>query len=126
MAEVYGKKTRLGGFIDSVFDRYSDATVTASLIIGGLCDMHWGLAALVGSFLVSYIRAKAESLGVDMASVGLAERAERMIVIGFFSLLNYFFAEALNYGVMLLAVLTNYTAMQRIVYFYKKTKSSSV
>ena len=126
IAETYGKKTVLGGFLDSVFDRYSDGIIIASLIIAGLCDVGWGLAALVGSFLVSYTRAKAESLGVSMSSVGVAERAERAIIIVVFSLLSYVFGEALNYGIMLLAVLANLTAVQRIWYFYKESLGKSI
>ena len=123
IAETYGKKTVLGGFLDSVFDRYSDGIIIASFIIAGLCDVNWGLAALIGSFLVSYTRARAESLDVNMSSVGVAERAERVIIIVVFSLLSYVFDGALNYGIMLLAVLTNFTAIQRILYFYKKSNN---
>ena len=70
-----------GGFFDSLLDRYADAFILCGIIFGGLTELHWGLAALIGSLLVSYARAKAEAAEVKMESVGLAERAERIVII---------------------------------------------
>ena len=75
IARIYGEATKFGGFFDSVLDRYADAVVLSGIIVGGLTNLIWGLAALFGSLLVSYARARAEAAGVKMESVGLAERA---------------------------------------------------
>lgn len=122
VARTFGQTTVFGGFFDSVLDRYADAAVYAGIIIAGLCNPIAGLAALTGSMLVSYSRARAEAAGVKMESVGLAERAERMIILAVASIIAFWYLPALNYGVILLAVLSNLTVIQRAVYAYGKLK----
>ena len=122
IARVHGKATTFGAFFDSMLDRYSDAIVLCGIIVGGLTNLAWGLAALVGSMMVSYARARAEAAGVKMESVGLAERAERIVLVGFASIVSYFWVDALNWSILLLAVLTNFTVLQRANYFCKAAK----
>lgn len=122
IARVHEKATTFGAFFDSMLDRYSDAIVLSGIIVGGLTNLVWGLAALIGSMMVSYARARAEAAGVKMESVGLAERAERIVLIGFASIVSYFWIDALNWSILLLAVLTNFTVLQRANYFRKATK----
>ena len=122
LARAIGKVTRFGGFFDSVCDRYSDALVLASVIYSGLCDPFWGFAALIGSMMVSYSRSRAEAAGVKMAGVGLAERAERMIFLAlaiYVATINLIY---LNYGVIMLALLANFTVLQRSSYFFNQVK----
>ena len=122
IARLYGETTTFGGFLDSLLDRYADAVVFLGIIIGGLCDLFWGLMALVGSLLVSYARARAEATGVKMEAVGVAERAERLIILTIASFLGIVWLETLNFGIILLAILSNLTVLQRVVYFYKASK----
>jgi archaetidylinositol phosphate synthase len=122
IARLHGETTVFGGFLDSLLDRYADAFVFVALIVSGLCDVFWGSAALVGSLLVSYARSRAEAAGVKMETVGLAERAERMVILAAVSFVAFFWLEALGWGVVILAVLTNLTVLQRAFYFYKATK----
>ena len=122
IARLYGETTTFGGFLDSLLDRYADAVVFLGIIIGGLCDLFWGLMALVGSLLVSYARARAEATGVKMEAVGVAERAERLIILAIASFLGIVWLETLNFGIILLAILSNLTVLQRVVYFYKASK----
>jgi len=119
IARIYGEATRFGGFFDSLLDRYADAVILCGIILGGLTDTMWGLAALMGSMLVSYTRARAEAAGVKMESVGLAERAERIVILSIVSFLSYVWLDALDWGILLLAILTNLTVVQRIIYFRK-------
>jgi len=118
LARTRGMASAFGGFLDSVTDRYSDVVVLAAVTVAGLCDPVWGLAAVVGSLMVSYARARAEAAGVGMASVGLAERAERMLLLAAVTLISCFRLEALSWGVMLLAVLSHLTVLQRALYFF--------
>jgi archaetidylinositol phosphate synthase len=122
IARIYGETTIFGGFFDSILDRYADAIVLSGIIMGGLTELHWGLLALMGSLLVSYSRARAEASGVKMESVGLAERAERIMIIVVASFVSYVWIDALNWGVLLLAFLTNLTVIQRALYFRKAQK----
>jgi len=124
VARIYQQATPFGGFLDSLLDRYADAAVYAGIIIGGLCEPLWGLVALTGSLLVSYSRARAEAAGLKMESIGVAERAERMIILMAASLVAFFWQPAtiINWCMILLAVLANLTIVQRAYHVYKKLK----
>ena len=118
LARHYEQASVFGGFLDSVLDRYADAAVYAGVIIGGLCEPVWGLAALIGSMLVSYSRARAEAAGIKMESVGFAERAERMLILAGATLIAIYWFPALNIGIIVLAVLSNLTVLQRAWHVY--------
>jgi len=122
LARLYGEATNFGGFFDSLLDRYADAVILCGIILGGLTEVSWGLAALMGSLLVSYARARAEAAGVKMESVGLAERAERIVLLALASFLSYVWLDALSWGVLVLAILTNLTVVQRAIYFRKASQ----
>jgi archaetidylinositol phosphate synthase len=119
IARIYGEATKFGGFFDSLLDRYADAVILCGIILGGLTEVSWGLAALLGSLLVSYTRARAEAAGVKMESVGLAERAERIVILALASFLSYVWLNTLNWAVLILAILTNLTVVQRTIYFHR-------
>ena len=120
LARKTGQISKFGGFFDSVSDRYSDAVEFSGVIIGGLCNPIIGLAALIGSMMVSYARARAEAEGINMAGVGLAERAERMIFLALCSFVAPYWLDALNWGVLVLAILAHATVLQRAMYFKKE------
>ena len=122
MARLYEETTKFGGFLDSLLDRYADAIILCGIILGGLTEVYWSLAALLGSLLVSYSRARAEAAGVKMESVGLAERAERIILLAVASFLALIWFDALNWGILVLAILTNLTVVQRAIYFHKASQ----
>lgn len=115
LARVSGQVTAFGAFLDSVIDRYSDLIVLLGIVVlfartpnarGGLVAM----AGLVGSVMVSYTKARAESIGVA-CNVGLMERPERMICLVAGAILGL-----LEPALWVLAVLSNVTALQRIVF----------
>jgi archaetidylinositol phosphate synthase len=122
LARIYGESTVFGGFLDSLLDRYADAAVFIGIIIAVLCDYRAGLLAMIGSLLVSYSRARAEAAGIKMESIGLAERAERILILLLTTLIAVYWLPALNIGVIIIAVLANVTVMQRAAYVYAKTK----
>jgi CDP-diacylglycerol--glycerol-3-phosphate 3-phosphatidyltransferase len=107
-----------GAFLDSTLDRYSEAAIyigLAAYFVGmGGALQRWlvlaTLAALGGSMLVSYVRARAQSLGFVCDS-GLFARPERVVV----TVIGLIFGGVVLYAVVfLLAILTNLTALQRI------------
>lgn len=126
LARLYGEVTVFGGFADSLLDRYADASVFLGITLGWLLKIpywtFWGLAALVGSLLVSYSRARAEAAGIKMETIGFAERAERISILAVATLLSIVWADALRWSMLLLAVLTNATVLQRAVYFKKASR----
>ena len=133
VARTFQQTTVFGGFFDSMLDRYADAALYAAIIIAGLCNLSWGpvwgavwgLAALTGSVMVSYTRARAEAAGIKMESVGFAERAERMLILAVVSIIAFFWLPALGYGIAALAVLANITVIQRALHVYKILKKKA-
>jgi archaetidylinositol phosphate synthase len=141
VARTFQQATSFGGFLDSLLDRYADAAIFAAIIIAGLSNAAWtplfgevwgpylaamlGLAALSGSLLVSYSRARAEAIGIKMESVGLAERAERMLILAAVTIIAFFWPPAMGYGIALLAVLSNITVVQRAYHVYKELKTKN-
>ena len=118
LARSSGQAYPYGAFLDSTLDRYSEGAMYIGLAAyfasnGGPLQ-RWLLlatvAALAGSFLVSYVRARAQSLGFTCES-GLFARPERVVV----TVVGLIFGGVVLYGVVfLLAILTNLTALQRI------------
>lgn len=131
VARAMQRKGVFGMVLDSTLDRYADGLIFASLsyyfAVQDRYDMMGlSLLALVGSFLVSYIRARADDSKVGVATkVGLFTRLERVIVILMMLLgtgiLNL--PIALDIGVIILAIGTNVTALQRLHYVYKTLKN---
>ncbi len=128
VARIHQKSTTFGGFLDSLLDRYADAAVYAGIIVAGLCDVLWGLLAVIGSLLVSYSRARAEAAGIRMESVGFAERAERIIILVSAGIIAYLWEPktVLNAAVILIAFLSNLTVLQRALHVYMKTKKKEI
>jgi archaetidylinositol phosphate synthase len=124
VARLYQQTTVFGGFLDSLLDRYADASVFIGIMLGGLCDIFWGLVALTGSVLVSYARARAEAANTKMESVGFAERAERIVILASASIVAVFWQPyiTMNAAVILLAIITNLTVLQRSIYAYRMMK----
>ena len=76
-------ETQAGAFLDSNLDRLSDAVFVLGLIYGGLVDYLLGYIILFLVIMISYIRSRAESEGVDMKGIGFMERAERILFLLF-------------------------------------------
>ncbi len=123
VARKLGKVTALGGFLDSVLDRYSDLLLLLALLIHYLRRGVPGLVILtsivtIGTVLIPYVRAKAESLQIP-CSVGLMERAERIILLSAGALFQW-----MEPILWILAILTHFTVFHRIYYVWKKLRSS--
>jgi len=134
IARAAGGGTRFGAFLDSTLDRLSDAALAIAAVrlgasmfdrfdpflatIGTADVLFWGgLLLLVGSFLVSYIRAKAESLGAG-ASVGLAPREARIAIylVGVAAWAATGNPQLFAAAVTVAALLATITVIQRIAY----------
>ncbi len=79
IARVAGRSSRRGALLDSVLDRVSDSSYAAALLLLGV-DPVAVVAAVTGSLVVPYVRAKAEALGVELAGRGVLERPERTLL----------------------------------------------
>jgi len=115
--------SRLGAFLDSVFDKLGECLILVAIICSGAVDVLWGSIALASSILVSYVRHRAEPLGVNLKGVGIGERAERMTILIIASLITPFMKDALNYGIILIAVLASITVAWRIIYTVSRLRA---
>ena len=132
VARETGLASVFGSFYDSTLDRISEIVVFLvifSLYGGGHPDfphpwMVYVVAlALAGSLMISYTRARAEALGLD-CKIGLMQRPERVVLIGASSLLLGGARDGIGLTAVLfvMAVLTNFTVFQRIVWVYRHTR----
>ena len=115
LARATNRSTRFGAFLDSTLDRYSEAAVFLGILAsaatrGDVAIVLLTYTAAVGSLMVSYARARAEGLGLS-CEVGMLQRPERIILLG----LGLIFGLTLP-ALVILAVLTNVTAIQRILH----------
>lgn len=114
MARLRGEPSDFGAFVDSVTDRYSELVIYAGLLFYAVKELNITLAMMVfaataGSILVSYIRARAQSLGYE-AKGGMLTRFERFIILVPSLIFGYPWI-----GVSIIAILANITALQRII-----------
>jgi CDP-diacylglycerol--glycerol-3-phosphate 3-phosphatidyltransferase len=127
LARLRDQATPFGAFIDSTTDRVSEGFVLgAAALVLARQGITWGVAAifvaLTASFLVSYTRARAESLGLD-GKAGLMGRAERVVLLAAVILLSPL--GVLPWGIALLAALTTFTVGQRIYSVHRQLASAS-
>lgn len=136
VARRTGLASSFGAFYDSTLDRLSEIVVYLGLLslyndyrleLGDVGMIYWIVLAMAGSLMISYTRARAEALGID-CHVGLMQRPERVMLIGFAALI---FGETPMMGhqglvlrvvIITLAILTNLTAVQRIWWVYRNTR----
>ncbi len=130
VARVSGRATVFGSFYDSVLDRISEVVVFIGLLsLYNQYQSDWSdvwmiyaiMLAMAGSLMVSYTRAKAEALGLD-CSVGFMQRAERVVLLGLGSVLFGLMWNGLVLSIIIVitAITTNVTALQRIVWVYRQ------
>jgi CDP-diacylglycerol--glycerol-3-phosphate 3-phosphatidyltransferase len=125
LARLTGRVTRFGAVLDSTLDRLSEAVLLLALLAVFAREQQadWSLLtgiALLGSLMVSYIRARIEGLGVA-CKAGLFTRPERVIILALGLLLNRF-SYALVAAVGLLALLSFITVIERLVYAWRQLK----
>jgi CDP-diacylglycerol--glycerol-3-phosphate 3-phosphatidyltransferase len=129
LARTKGQVSQFGAILDSSLDRLSEAAVLLGVLIHFVsADHSWGpplaYAALAGSFMVSYMRARAEGLGID-CEVGLFTRAERVVVLAVGLIVGEFTTDkAVLVALALLTALGFFTFLQRLVHVRQITRKS--
>ena len=121
VARASNRVTRFGGFFDSVVDRYSDASQFVGLMVfygrsGRSVYVILAAIAMISAIMVSYTRARAESL-IGSCRVGFMERPERLVLLIIGALFNVM-APAL----WVIGVLSTITVIHRIVYTWQRTR----
>jgi CDP-diacylglycerol--glycerol-3-phosphate 3-phosphatidyltransferase len=120
IARAMERRDRFGGLLDSTLDRYADGLIFAALgyyfaTQGQLEYLVLAMAALMGSYTVSYVRARAGEAGISV-KVGLFTRLERVLVILPALLIPVLLIPAM----WILALGTNVTALQRVWFVYRQ------
>jgi CDP-diacylglycerol--glycerol-3-phosphate 3-phosphatidyltransferase len=126
LARAGGKTTPFGSFLDSTTDRIGEGAMLGAIALifsrqGNQVALGATVAAVAGSFLVSYTRAKAEGLGLK-GDVGLGSRAERVVVITAGLVLAPW--GVLPWAIGVLAVTAWFTVLQRILHVRRELRSS--
>ncbi|MFH1262155.1 MAG: CDP-alcohol phosphatidyltransferase family protein [Pseudomonadota bacterium] len=141
VARASNRVTHQGAFLDSVMDRYQDFLSFAGLAVFYRDSwlLYMVLLALGGTMFVPYVRAKADTMGIDLSKVGTMQRPERFFLLGFGSIVSSLFQISLMpmslYGhgnpppqhilifvILVLAVSTNWTAFRRIQHSLRHLK----
>ena len=126
LARLTNRTTRFGAVLDSTLDRIAEAVILLSLLVlyaqeqSVLGSLLVGIT-LLGSFLVSYVRARTEALGIE-CKAGLFTRPERVIILALgllFSRIDY----ALITALAVIAALSFFTAIQRLIYAWQRTRA---
>ena len=122
LARFTNHTTKFGALLDSTFDRISEALLLAGLLVLYLnntqtIEIPLIFGVMVGSFLISYIRARAEGLGIE-CKTGLFTRAERVIILALGLMVNQVLI-----ALIVLAVFTFITVIQRIVHVWRQTRN---
>jgi CDP-diacylglycerol--glycerol-3-phosphate 3-phosphatidyltransferase len=126
LARFAKQTTKFGAVLDSTVDRVSEAAILFGLLIwysghGGRLEIALVFAVLIGSFLVSYIRARAEGLGWQ-CQVGLFTRAERVIVLAIGLLVSRVSVQSVFVALCILVVFVFVTVGQRLIYLWKQAR----
>jgi CDP-diacylglycerol--glycerol-3-phosphate 3-phosphatidyltransferase len=125
LARVTERITRFGAILDSTLDRLSEAVLLLSLLAVFVREQQFASSllvgiALLGSLMVSYIRARMEGLGIE-CKAGLFTRPERVIILALALMLSQF-DHALIVALGLISILSFYTVVERLVYAWRQTK----
>lgn len=129
MARLQGRTGVWGAFLDSTLDRVADGAIFGALLIWAVRTQSlWVQVAaficLVGGFVISYARARAESVGLD-CKVGIAERTERLLIA---LLAAFVYGLGVPYilpvALGVLAVLVLFTVYQRLVHVYRQAQAA--
>lgn len=136
LARATGKASRLGAFMDSVFDRWGEAIVYIAIIAGAADAGHARVPTLAGAamgsaFMVSYARAKSEGLGftagTGMAAIGIMPREVRLVILSIGLILaDSPNIKALEWALGIIAVGATITVIQRIVHVRRQAKQQSI
>lgn len=118
VARVMKKTTTRGAFLDSNFDKVSEALIFIAIAIGGLSNPILAMIALSISILVSYLRARAESLGIELKGIGVGERAERLLILAICGLIPI--SGSIQWGVIIIILISAFSFIQRFMYVLKR------
>ena len=126
IARIAGTAGIRGDFLDHVIDRYADVFIICGIFFGEYIDWRIGVAAIVGTLLTSYLGTQAQAVGLGRHYGGILGRADRLVLIMLASLLYFLYpyeiygTSSLGWSIVLIAVASNLTTLQRFVYIWRE------
>ena len=125
-----------GDFLDHALDRYADVFIVGGIAISSWCDLRIGFYAIIGMLLTSYMGTQSQAIGFKRMYAGLLGRADRITVLIFAPIIQhilidfgiidiYFDFNLIEWAMIYLAVIGNFTALQRFyqtLTYFKKEK----
>jgi archaetidylinositol phosphate synthase len=121
VARVTNKMSKRGAFLDSIFDKLAEVVIFGGIALGQLADSFWCIVGLGMSLLVSYTRARAESLGERLQGIGIGERAERLLIIAIIGMIPA--REAMQWAMIIVSIVAGITLAQRVVVSLRRLSS---
>ena len=118
VARTLKQSSKKGAFLDSTLDKISESLIFIGIAVGGLASPLFCQVAISLSLMVSYARSRSESMGIELKGVGIGERAERLLSVGFLGLIPL--EDSLQYAVLLVCVLAGITLYQRIIFSIRR------
>jgi phosphatidylglycerophosphate synthase len=91
VARLSSRASKRGDFVDHVIDRYSDAIILGAIALSARCEMSFGLFAIIGVLLASYMGTQAQALGLGREYRGILGRADRIALLVILSIVQYAF-----------------------------------
>ncbi|MGQ9587887.1 MAG: CDP-alcohol phosphatidyltransferase family protein [Thermoplasmata archaeon] len=132
VARISSKASKRGDFVDHAIDRYSDAIILGAIALSSRCEMSFGLFAVIGVLLASYMGTQAQALGLGREYRGILGRADRIAVLVVISLVQYalelsdssyatdiFDYSLISWMMVYLGLAGNITALQRAWMIWK-------
>jgi archaetidylinositol phosphate synthase len=112
VARLANQSTKRGAFMDSVLDKVGEIVVFISIYLGNLSSAFWCLTAISLALLVSYTRARAESLDIPLIGIGIGERAERLLILAVIGIIPL--SNAVQIAVIIVSIVSGITIIQRV------------
>jgi archaetidylinositol phosphate synthase len=112
VARLANRSTKRGAFMDSVLDKVGEIVVFISIYLGNLSSAFWCLIAISLALLVSYTRARAESLDIPLIGIGIGERAERLLILAVIGIIPL--SNAVQFAVIIVSIVSGITIIQRV------------
>jgi archaetidylinositol phosphate synthase len=112
VARVTKRTSAIGAFLDSIIDKVSEIVIFIGILIGNFTNPVLVLVTLSLSILVSYTRARGESMGIDLKGKGIAERAERILILSILAFIP--FRDNISVALWIISVLAIITILERL------------
>ncbi len=118
VARATKKTSKKGAFLDSSFDKIAESVVFIGVAAGHLASPVLCMVGLALSLLVSYTRARAESLGVELKGIGIGERAERLLILAVIGMIPV--KGAMTWAIVIVSIVAGITLAHRIIVTSKR------